>query len=54
MKDFKCEICGKNTEKIWESKEKTTYGMKCTSGHNNKDGKVEYPTFLVPAEKLEQ
>jgi hypothetical protein len=27
--------------------------FKCTSGHDYKDGKVEYPTFLVPAEKLE-
>lgn len=53
MKDFKCSVCGKNTEKIWENKEKTKYGMKCTSGHNNKDGKTEYPTFIVPAEELE-
>jgi hypothetical protein len=53
MKDFKCVVCGKNTEKIWENKDKTIYGMKCTSGHKNKDGKEEYPTFLVPAMKLE-
>ena len=53
MKDFKCGVCGKNTEKIWENKDKTVYGMKCTSGHKNKDGKDEYPTFLVSAEKLE-
>ena len=53
MKNFKCPICGKNTEKIWENKDKTKYGMKCTSGHNNKDGKTEYPTFIVPAEELE-
>jgi len=51
MKDFKCVVCGKNTEKIWENDDKTKYGMKCTSGHYNK-GKTEYPTFIVPAEEL--
>jgi hypothetical protein len=56
LKDFKCPICGGQTEKIWENATKTRYGMRCTKGHNKTDGKSEgskeYPTILVPSIEL--
>ena len=56
MKDFKCTICGRSTEKIWENPTKTRYGMRCTKGHKNtskkSDGSQEYPVILVSSEEL--
>jgi len=41
------------TQRLREEMRAAVKQFKFTSGNNNKDGKVEYPTFLVPAEKLE-
>ena len=58
MKDFKCPICGRSTEKIWENPTKTKYGMRCTKGHIQTDGKskglIEYTVFIVPSEELDR
>jgi hypothetical protein len=55
LKNFKCPVCGGQTENIWESSTKTKIGLRCVDGHinqNNKFGERQYPVILVSSEDL--
>jgi hypothetical protein len=56
LKNFKCPICGGQTEEVWESATKTRIAMRCIDGHDNavnkSGGQKQYPVILVSSEEL--
>lgn len=58
----RCEVCKGPLKLVWESKDKTTVGLKCVKGHYpprdpdkhySKRPEREWPVFLVPRKELE-